>query len=46
MRYMKSNDEVKKLRKLSQLYAYTSIQMHEIIGRKAGLSGLQRNYQD
>lgn len=41
---MKSIDEVIKLRKLSQQYAYTSIQMHESIGRKAGLSGTDHKY--
>jgi DNA-binding MarR family transcriptional regulator len=39
------NDDVKtRLRRLSQLYAYTSIQMHEAIGRKAGLSGTDHKY--
>ena len=37
------NDQLK-LRKLSQQYAYTSIQMHEAIGRKAGLSGTDHKY--
>src|SRR5918993_2365788 len=32
------------IRKLSQQYAYTSIQMHETIGRKAGLSGTDHKY--
>ena len=36
-----NNDEI---RKLSQQYAYTSIQMHEAIGRKAGLSGTDHKY--
>ena len=36
-----NNDEI---RKLSQEYAYTSIQMHEAIGRKAGLSGTDHKY--
>src|ERR1700704_2531058 len=35
---------VKRMRKLSQLYSYTSIQMHEAIGRKAGLSGTDHKY--
>ncbi|WP_343674690.1 MarR family transcriptional regulator [Chitinophaga sp.] len=35
---------VTRIRKLSQLYAYTSIQMHEAIGRKAGLSGTDHKY--
>src|ERR1041385_9538434 len=33
-----------RVRKLSQHYAYTSIQMHEAIGRKAGLSGTDHKY--
>jgi len=32
------------IRKLSQQYAYTSIRMHETIGRKAGLSGTDHKY--
>lgn len=35
---------VKQIRRLSQQYAYTSIQMHEAIGRKAGLSGTDHKY--
>lgn len=35
---------VTRIRKLSQQYAYTSIQMHEAIGRKAGLSGTDHKY--
>ena len=35
------NDTV---RKLSQLYAYTSIQMHEAVARNAGLSGTDHKY--
>jgi len=38
------NDPVKKLRKLSQLYAYKSLQMHEAVARKAGLSGTDHKY--
>lgn len=38
------DDAIKRIRKLSQLYAYTSIQMHETIGRKAGLSGTDHKY--
>src|SRR5687768_4975040 len=38
------NERVKKTRKLSQLYAYTSLQMHEAIARKAGLSGTDHKY--
>src|SRR5687767_13561206 len=36
-----NNDDV---RKLSQQYAYTSIQMHEAVARKAGLSGTDHKY--
>ena len=32
------------IRKLSQQYAYTSIQMHEAIARKAGFSGTDHKY--
>jgi len=35
---------ITQIRRLSQLYAYTSIQMHEAIGRKAGLSGTDHKY--
>lgn len=38
------NDVIKRTRKLSQLYAYTSIQMHEAVARKAGLSGTDHKY--
>lgn len=38
------NDVIKRIRKLSQLYSYTSIQMHEAIARKAGLSGTDHKY--
>src|SRR3984893_7074988 len=34
----------KRIRRLSQLYSYTSIQMHEAIARKAGLSGTDHKY--
>ncbi|WP_300599840.1 MarR family transcriptional regulator [Niabella sp.] len=37
-------DKILQLRKLSQQYAYTSIQMHEAVGRKAGLSGTDHKY--
>jgi DNA-binding MarR family transcriptional regulator len=37
-------DIVRQIRKLSQLYAYTSIQMHEAVARKAGLSGTDHKY--
>lgn len=40
---MKS-EAITRIRKLSQLYAYTSIQMHENIARKAGLSGTDQKY--
>lgn len=33
-----------KIRKLSQQFAYTSIQMHEKIGREIGLSGTDHKY--
>jgi len=35
---------IKQVRKLSQQYAYTSIQMHEAVARKAGLSGTDHKY--
>lgn len=35
---------VDRIRKLVQAYAYTSIQMHEAIGRKAGFSGTDHKY--
>lgn len=38
------NDLIKAIRKQSQLYAYTSIQMHEAVARKAGLSGTDHKY--
>jgi DNA-binding MarR family transcriptional regulator len=38
------NDVINRIRKLSQQYSYTSIQMHEAIGRKAGLSGTDHKY--
>ncbi len=37
-------DITTRIRKLSQLYAYTSIQMHEGIARKAGLAGTDHKY--
>lgn len=37
-------DDLRELRKLSQHYAFTSIQMHEAIARKAGLSGTDHKY--
>ena len=41
---MANNNQVIRLRKLSQKYAYTSIQMHESIGRSAGLTGTDHKY--
>ena len=38
------NDVVRRIRKLNQLHSYTSIQMHEAIARKAGLSGTDHKY--
>ena len=38
------NDLSNRLRKLNQQHAYTTIQMHEAIGRKAGLSGTDHKY--
>lgn len=41
---MPDNDLYTQVRKLSQHYAYASIQMHEAIARKAGLSGTDHKY--
>jgi DNA-binding MarR family transcriptional regulator len=38
------NDVVTQIRRLSQQYSYTAIQMHEAIARKAGLSGTDHKY--
>jgi DNA-binding MarR family transcriptional regulator len=38
------NNTITRIRKLLQQYSYTSIQMHEAIGRKAGLSGTDHKY--
>lgn len=39
------DDEIiKRIRKLNQQHAYTSLQMHEAIARKAGLSGTDHKY--
>jgi DNA-binding MarR family transcriptional regulator len=38
------NEVIKGIRKLSQQYSYISIQMHEAIARKAGLSGTDHKY--
>ena len=35
---------LQQIRRLSQQYAYTSIQMHEAVARKAGLSGTDHKY--
>lgn len=37
-------DKVAALRKVSQKYAYASLQMHESIARKAGFSGTDHKY--
>jgi DNA-binding MarR family transcriptional regulator len=37
-------DLAKKLRKLNQQHAYTTIQMHEAVARKAGLNGTDHKY--
>jgi DNA-binding MarR family transcriptional regulator len=37
-------DVIKHVRKLSQLYAYTSIQLHETIAQKAGFPGTDHKY--
>ena len=39
-----NDDLVTHIRRLSQQYAYTSIQMHEAIARKAGFSGTDHKY--
>ncbi len=41
---MPVNNKVIQLRKLSQQYAYSSLQMHETIGRGIGLSGTDHKY--
>ncbi len=38
------NDVIKQMRKLSQQHSYVSIQMHEAIAEKAGLSGTDHKY--
>ena len=38
------SESLQKTRKLSQQYAYASIQMHEAIARKAGLPGTDHKY--
>ena len=39
-----NNDVLTRIRKLNQLLSYTSIQMHEAVARKAGLSGTDHKY--
>ncbi len=41
---MDNKEDAFRVRKLSQQYAYTSIQMHENIGRKLGLTGTDHKY--
>jgi len=38
------NDAITRIRKLNQLFSYSSIQMHEAVARKAGLSGTDHKY--
>ncbi|MBA4851315.1 MarR family winged helix-turn-helix transcriptional regulator [Emticicia sp. BO119] len=38
------NNQIRKVRKLSQHYAYASLQMHETIAKSAGLSGTDHKY--
>lgn len=38
------NDLINRIRKLSQQYAYTSLQMHEAVAREAGFSGTDHKY--
>lgn len=38
------NEAARKVRKLSQAYAYTSLQMHEAVARKAGIPGTDHKY--
>ena len=37
-------DLINRIRRLSQQYAYTSIQMHEVVASKAGLTGTDHKY--
>lgn len=39
-----NSDTITQIRKLVQQYAYTSIQMHEAVAQKAGLSGTDHRY--
>jgi DNA-binding MarR family transcriptional regulator len=41
---MENNALVIQIRKLSEQYAYTSLQMHETVARRAGLSGTDHKY--
>lgn len=41
---MDTQKKVIKIRKLSQQYAFTSVQLHESIGRKIGLIGTDHKY--
>lgn len=41
---MDAKEDALRVRKLSQQYVYTSIQMHESIGRKLGLTGTDHKY--
>lgn len=41
---MNKNVKVISLRKLSQQYVYTSIRMHELIGKQVGLNGTDHKY--
>jgi DNA-binding MarR family transcriptional regulator len=38
------NDVIAQIKRLSQQFAYTSLQMHESIARKAGFSGTDHKY--
>ena len=39
-----NQEAINRIRKLNQQYSYTSIQMHEAIAQKAGLSGTDHKY--
>lgn len=39
-----NSETIKQIKKLVQQYAYTSIQMHEAVAQKAGLSGTDHRY--
>ena len=39
-----NDSSIQEIRKLSQLYAYTSLQMHEAVARKAGFAGTDHKY--